>query len=115
MPAESETMMVATTHVTTSTLGGCAGNDLLRGALALALLLHEPLRERRGAADVVALRVVDAHHGEHVHRLLVAHHLCDRALAQAARDVHDGLDDELVGAVVHARAHELAVDLEVVE
>src|SRR5829696_7196687 len=85
------------------------------GPLALALGLDEPERQRRGLADVVALRVVDAERRQQLERLLVADHLRDRALAEAARDVHDGLDHELVRAVAEAGAHELAVDLEVVE
>ena len=62
-----------------------------------------------------ALHVVDAEVAHQLERGLVADHLGDGALAEAARDVDHGLDDELVGEVRDAAAHELAVDLEVVE
>src|SRR5215217_7923717 len=114
-PAASDATMQATTQSTPSTLGGCARNHLPGRLLGLAPLLDEPLGQRRRLADVVALRVVHAEPGQQLERLLVADHLRHRALAEPARDVDDGLDHELVRAVVEARAHELAVDLEVVE
>src|SRR5215208_621397 len=114
-PAASDATMQATTQSTPSTLGGCARNHLPGRLLGLAPLLHEPLGQRRRLADVVALRVVHAEPGQQLERLLVADHLRHRALAEPARDVDDGLDHELVRPVVQAGAHELAVDLEVVE
>ena len=91
------------------------GHDDRVAALVGGLVLHQPARQRGGPADVEALHVVDAEVAHQRHRLLVADHLGDRALAEPAGDVHDRLDHELVGAVGHAAAHELAVDLQVVE
>src|SRR5918998_1210088 len=101
-PAASAPAMVRTTQCTPPRLGGCVRNHLARAALPGVPLLDQPLRQRRGPSDVVALRMVDAHLGEQLERRLVADHLGHGALAQPARDVHHGLDDELVRAVVHA-------------
>ena len=80
------------------------------------LAVHEPAGERRRAAEVEALRRSRRRGGARsFERLLVADHLGDRALAEAAGDAHDRLDHELVGAVGDAAADELAVDLQVVE
>src|SRR4051812_15180907 len=75
----------------------------------------QPVGEGGGAPEVVALCLVDAELAQQRHGLGVPGLLGHRALAHAARDLHERLDDDAVAGVAGAVAHELAIDLQVVE
>src|SRR4051794_15520882 len=97
--------------------GGSTRGNLDGGAPAAGRTCFEaqPVGERGGAPEVIALRLVDAELAQERDRLRIAGLLGHRALAHAARDLHERLDDDAVAGVAGAVAHELAVDLEVVE
>jgi hypothetical protein len=65
--------------------------------------------------DVVALSEVDPVLAQQADRLLVADEFGDRALAEAARELDDRLDDRLIGLAAPQAGDEVAVDLEEVE
>ena len=76
---------------------------------------HSPCFERLRLAQVESLREVDPVLAQDLDRLVVADELGDRLAAEAAGDLDQGADDELVGLGVGQVLDELAVDLQVVE
>ena len=66
-------------------------------------------------AQVESLGHVDAVFAQHLGRAVVLHVLGDRRLAEAAGDLHDRLDGQLVGVRARHVADEGAVDLDQVE
>ena len=56
--------------------------------------------------------MVDPERADELQNVRVLHELGDRFHAEASRELHQGLDDDLVRAVLEAVADEFAVDLE---